>query len=476
MGETPGEQAPSVSSKEGWQQIINLLVAGRYRAAAILLREKEEERSGDSVLCTVLEAACQLCLTCREYGLEKDKHRQAQVAAVAREEELRQKILTLVALLAKLEIASPAIPDKLPPASEITSVDMTKSPGVWQRVRNLLSGLATPFPKEIEDKPESANILEGELESEDVWEGEPEPADAREDASEPPTEEDEILTSAELTPQVGPSEVQATRAPTNRQVADQPSLVVYCLGPFAVYQNDRLITDWNGLKGLMILKYMIAHRKKPVAKEVLMEIGWPESNPEAARRNLHQAIYSLRQTLRQDEPDFQHIQFHRESYRFHPELNVWIDYIEFEKYVTVGQRLAAEGKEKQALSAYGIAAELYQGDFFEEDLYAEWTIGQRERLHNLYLQVADELIEHNIRQEAYTTATAVCQKVLAQDPCYEAAHRHLMNCYIAQGQRHLAVRQYQVCTRLLTEELDLEPSEATQALYEHIIARASPVP
>lgn len=65
-------------------------------------------------------------------------------------------------------------------------------------------------------------------------------------------------------------------------------------------------------------------------------------------------------------------------------------------------------------------------------------------------------------------ATAVAQKALRHDPYYEAAHRWLMRCYMGQGQRHLAVRQYQICADLLAEELDLPPSPETDRLYAEL--------
>ena len=65
-------------------------------------------------------------------------------------------------------------------------------------------------------------------------------------------------------------------------------------------------------------------------------------------------------------------------------------------------------------------------------------------------------------------AIALCQKALGHDPCYEAAHRRLMKCYNAQGLRHLAVRQYQICVDLLATELGLEPDPETTAMHQHI--------
>ena len=88
----------------------------------------------------------------------------------------------------------------------------------------------------------------------------------------------------------------------------------------------------------------------------------------------------------------------------------------------------------------------------------------------MYLDIVDRLSEYYVQQGEYTAAIALCQKVLAQDNCYEEAHRRLMQCYLAQGQRHLAVRQYQACVEALKEELDLTASEEIVALYRRITA------
>jgi DNA-binding SARP family transcriptional activator len=229
-----------------------------------------------------------------------------------------------------------------------------------------------------------------------------------------------------------------------------------------------LTTDWNGLKGITILKYLVAHKEKPIAKDILMDLFWRDAHPEAARRNLHQAIYALRQALRRRNPDFQHIRFENDCYLISPDMGIWIDYEEFEKHVQAGQRLKAAGQLAEAMVQYGIAESLYQGDFLEEDLYEDWPRIQREHLRHTYLGITDCLSRYYVQRRQYATAIALCRKVLAQDNCYEEAHRRLMDCYLAQGQRHLAVRQYQTCVEVLREELDLTPSDETMTLYRRI--------
>lgn len=201
-----------------------------------------------------------------------------------------------------------------------------------------------------------------------------------------------------------------------------------------------------------------------------MDVFWPDADPEAARRNLHQAIYSLRQTLRRLEPDVQHIRFENNQYLLNPALSVWVDVEEFEERVRTGQRLESEGDAAAAMAEYGIADSLYQADFLEEDMYEEWTHIQREHLRNNYLAIARHLSQHHFQEREFSAAIALCQKILMQDNCNEEAHRLLMQSYLAQGQRHLAIRQYQTCLQILEEELDVPPSEETTELYEQIIS------
>lgn len=118
---------------------------------------------------------------------------------------------------------------------------------------------------------------------------------------------------------------------------------------------------------------------------------------------------------------------------------------------------------------YGAAEALYQGDFMEDELYEDWPQARRVRLRAMYLDIADRLSAFYIEQAQYTTAVALCQRMLARDDCCEIAHRRLMASYLAQGQRHLAVRQYQLCVQTLQDELDLSPSEETIAFYRRVI-------
>lgn len=253
------------------------------------------------------------------------------------------------------------------------------------------------------------------------------------------------------------------------QIDKEPSLAIYCLGPFRAHQNGQLIENWSSRKAQAVFKYLVVHHQAPVAKDILMDTFWPDADPEAARRNLHQAIYTLRQTLKMRNLDFQHIHFEDDCYRLNPALNIWLDCEEFEQHVQSGRQLEQYHALAQAMAEYGIAEGLYQGDFMGEDLYEEWPQAHRQYLWQTYLTIVYRLADYYLTQGEYTPTIALSQRVLTLDNCQEEAHQNLMKCYLAQGQRHLALHQYQLCLQVLKKELDLPPSTETQMLYTQIV-------
>ncbi len=248
----------------------------------------------------------------------------------------------------------------------------------------------------------------------------------------------------------------------------QVSLVAYCLGSFQVYLNGQPVSDWPSLKARSIFKYLLAQPGVAVTKDILMDLFWPEADPEAARHNLHQAIHSLRKTLRQSQCETPLILFENDGYRLNPELELHLDFVEFEHHVQAGRRLELAGRWMEAVREYSAAVELYRGDFLEEDLYEDWPNSRRENLRQVYLELVDQLSEYHFQQGEYSQCITLCQQILALDNCHEEAHRRLMRCYQSQGQRRLALRQYQLCVQALETELEVPPLPETQKLYEQI--------
>ncbi len=62
------------------------------------------------------------------------------------------------------------------------------------------------------------------------------------------------------------------------------------------------------------------------------------------------------------------------------------------------------------------------------------------------------------------------QHILAIDSCQEQAHYGVIRCYMHQGKRGLALKQYQRCVTILQEELSISPGPAIQKLHQRMLA------
>jgi DNA-binding SARP family transcriptional activator len=406
-----------------------LLTVDQCKQVAESLRKAQvaSEQTDDAVLAHVLAVACHICLACSQCRAEAEWHRRAYEEAGQREHELRQQLHTILNLIS--EHRALETPEKREGLPSAPTVEIS--------------------PPE-RDVPESAERLS-------LWQRIQSPLVRR---LPPPSPEREA-------PGV-PAEAVAPLPVRKEEERSPPSLAIYCLGPFRVYQDDKLITNWPSGKGKAIFKYMVAKRGRPIPKDILMDLFWRDADPEAARNNLNVAIYGLRQAFRAARPDFCHILFQDDCYLLNPAMAVWIDVEEFMQRLEAGQSLERKGKLPEAMREYEVAESLYQGDLLEENLYQDWLIPRREGLKDSYLVVLDRLSRYYLEEKRYAACTHLCQKILAKDDCREDAHRRLMWCYSRQGQRNLALRQYHLCAEALARVLDVPPLQETVALYHQI--------
>jgi DNA-binding SARP family transcriptional activator len=258
--------------------------------------------------------------------------------------------------------------------------------------------------------------------------------------------------------------------PVSTQAAGRVGLAVYCFGAFRVLFNDVPIDRWESARGRTIFKYLIARHGAAAPKEQLADMFWPDSEPELARRSLHQAIYCLRQTFKRLAPDVPIVQFADGHYQISRDVLIWVDTEEFSQTIEQARALLAAGQAEQAMQAYAVAVDLYVAPFLAEDRYEEWTEEPRRSYQAMYLEALHQLARHHYERGEHPAAILLCQRALAEESCDEETHQLLIACYVAQGLRHLAVRQYQICANALKTELGLTPSEEFEAFYRRVVA------
>jgi LuxR family transcriptional regulator, maltose regulon positive regulatory protein len=258
--------------------------------------------------------------------------------------------------------------------------------------------------------------------------------------------------------------------------SEQAHLQVRFFGPFEVLCEDRTIPLGRNTKALAILKYMLANRTKLVSRDYLMEWLWPEASPKRARSSLNTAIYDLRSMLSSyplPEGCSNHIVLDERHYRLCSDLQVWTDVDEFEACYAEGSFLERTKRLPAAVAKYEEAVGLYRGDFLSQDLYEEWTIVERERLCNAYMDMLRRLAERYMDAGQYAEGIHACFKLLDKDVRHEAGHYLLMCCYAGLGLCSQALLHYCSYEQILQREFSAEPATKFQDLRQKILCDGS---
>ena len=241
------------------------------------------------------------------------------------------------------------------------------------------------------------------------------------------------------------------------------------LGPLEVHVAGRRVPRWTSLKARAVFQYLLIHQDRPIRRDVLMSLQWPDHSHNSARNNLNVALYSLRNTLEGLSHGAQPVLYRDGCYILNPELTWWIDRNEFLAAVDDAQQAHRERRPEQVIGAYRKAIGLYRGPLFEDDGDGDWYLPEQRRLQDLYGQALDGIAEIHFRLGELADAQRFGQLALGHDPCSESSHRLLMRCYASQHQQQLVGRQYRVCVAALRDELGVTPSDETVKLFRELI-------
>jgi DNA-binding SARP family transcriptional activator len=261
-------------------------------------------------------------------------------------------------------------------------------------------------------------------------------------------------------------ELRVLRGEDKESTSPVPVLV-NLLGPFQIEMPGR--SYGPGVPGQVrtVLEFLISQGRRPTPKDALLDLLWPETDPETAASRLRVVMHTLRKTIPSTGYDFGDlVVMSGNNFMLNPQAPMWVDVEEFERHWLSGWRLARAGRSVEALHEYEEAEALYRGDYLEDEPYADWTLLRREALRDAYASILSMLATMSLNARDYIGCIIWAQKLLAQDNCREDAYRLLMTSHTRLGQTSRAAYWYNLCAWSLKRELGIEPSIETRELYE----------
>ncbi|MDQ3751094.1 MAG: tetratricopeptide repeat protein [Acidobacteriota bacterium] len=221
-------------------------------------------------------------------------------------------------------------------------------------------------------------------------------------------------------------------------------------------------------KSLALLAYL-ALTDAPQRRESLAAMFWAEFDSERARAALRQVLWELTGT-----PLQRFLQINRENIALYQTENLRVDVQRFRHLLALCQNREHALTDDECLKNLTEAAKLYRGDFLagfslrDAAEFDEWQFLQAENLRGDAVKVLSQLVSLHEARTDYDAAIEYARRLLALDATSETNHRRLMLIYAYSGQRAAALRCYDVCVKILREELGEPPQPETTRLYEEI--------
>ena len=235
------------------------------------------------------------------------------------------------------------------------------------------------------------------------------------------------------------------------------------LGDLQAQRGSHRLTHFQTQKTAVLLAYLASYPQTRHTRERLIDLLWPEAEPQAGRNRLSQALSWLR--LHLEDSDRLHgrvLLADRYSLGLNPE-HIVTDVNAFDTAL----RNAEHAPQADRIAMLQRAAEAGQGEFLA-GYYEDWILVERRRLQTLWLTTAQRLTAHYEGERQWESALDLARRALASEPLDEAWNTTFARLLAASGQPSAALRHLRAWERTLDQELGDTLSEAARALVEQI--------
>ena len=232
-------------------------------------------------------------------------------------------------------------------------------------------------------------------------------------------------------------------------------LLLSVLGPFELRRDDRPVLRLPK-KAQAMLAILAIGGNRPVPRDHLATLLWGDHSTEQARQSLRQSLLALRGALGPD-----------------------ADRVLLADTSTVAlagtDAIALDAHEFETLSRSDDLADLARAEtLYRDDLlsglhipvepFERWLTIERQRLAGMRLTLMEKLAVAQARAGQIDNAITSARHLVTLDPFREEAHRLVMRLLADAGNRGAALVHYDQCTRVLREELGIEPDAETTRL------------
>ena len=226
------------------------------------------------------------------------------------------------------------------------------------------------------------------------------------------------------------------------------------LDAFEVVSEDGATIDLPNAAQRLVA--FVALHERPVLRDYAAGTLWLETTDEHAAGNLRSTLWRVQTRA----PGLLRVESHA---------------LRLDPHVRVDLHDARRGAQHElgADAGHPCDPNMFAGDLLPGWYDDDWAILERERFRQLRLNALDALCDRNLREGHLGEALQAGLLSVAGEPLRESAHRCLIRVHLAAGNAGEALRQFELCRRLLHEQLGVEPTELMRETIGLLDGRAT---
>jgi len=240
------------------------------------------------------------------------------------------------------------------------------------------------------------------------------------------------------------------------------NLKAQLLGNFRITLNQQDISAAFSERVKLLFAYLLLNPETQISRKQIAYTFWPDTTESQARTNLRNLIHLLRKSLQESETFFE-VDSQFIKWRDNAPIN--LDVQDFRESISTAGTCESN---RERISHLQQAVDRYHGELLP-DLYEDWLLKQREELHQLFINALFALSSLLDDDRQYPEAIRVMNRLIRSDPLNELAYQNSMRFHALNNDRTGALKVYHACSTMLRQELDVEPSQDTQAYCEQIL-------
>jgi DNA-binding SARP family transcriptional activator len=211
---------------------------------------------------------------------------------------------------------------------------------------------------------------------------------------------------------------------------------------------------------LAVLAVIATAGRRGVARDKLLELLWPDSDPEAARHSLYQALHAIRRSAGMDD-----VLLGGSTLQFNPAT--------FTSDVSEFQDAVEQGAHEQAVRLYrGLFLDGYRLDQAPE--LERWMETERARFARDFAVALEALAVAASARQDHAAAARWWRRLATAEPVSTQAALGLIEALVAAGDRVGALQFAGVHAALVRQHLDTDPDPAVESWIARL--RAGDVP